>query len=165
MSEASRNLDAIGERLDPGAAEQLWQLRAELVTDLGSCGGEVVPSQKSDPIPVKVADSLPGTPSFGPLTPIMPVPDEPSPGPRPEPRRWQYHVGGPCGAPAEDGTCGCTAHFAAHPEEAAEWRRQEQERQARIGQPAKLTRTARRNRARRRRAGTTGTGTHRADQP
>ena len=26
---------------------------------------------------------------------------------RQEPRRFEYHVGGPCPSPAEDGTCGC----------------------------------------------------------
>ena len=44
----------------------------------------------------------------GPFSPILPVPLDVDPdAPRPEPRRWQYHVGGPCPAPAEDGTCGC----------------------------------------------------------
>lgn len=29
--------------------------------------------------------------------------------PRPEPRRFRYHVGALCGAPNPDGTCGCQA--------------------------------------------------------
>lgn len=43
----------------------------------------------------------------GPFGPILPVPVDDRDAPRPEPRRFQYHVGGPCPSPAEDGTCGC----------------------------------------------------------
>ncbi len=49
----------------------------------------------------------------GPYVPIAPVPlDEPAE-PVTEPRRFQYHVGGPCGTPEPDGTCGCASARAA----------------------------------------------------
>jgi len=55
-----------------------------------------------------LADELAALDSpFGPLSPILPVPVDNPGGPRPQPRRFQYHMGGPCPTPADDGTCGC----------------------------------------------------------
>lgn len=45
--------------------------------------------------------------TFGPLAPILPVPDDQPQAPRPAPRPWSYHIGSPCGTPKGDGTCGC----------------------------------------------------------
>lgn len=55
----------------------------------------------------------PFDPPIGPLTPILPVPIDIDPdAPRPEPRRWEYHVGGTCATPRKDGTCGCGSRAA-----------------------------------------------------
>jgi len=65
------NLDAIGERLDPGAAERMWKLRNDLLT-----------SQACDPGAVKAAE-----PDL--RQAAVQAARERGPRPRPEPRRWR----------------------------------------------------------------------------